>query len=291
MMSEMRPDVLCPACEGKGGSGLFWKRKCALCEDKWYLYTRPHECSACSGRGKRRENGRVLESVCVLCTGTGWTKRKLTKCAICSNRSALAGFFARSAPPCSACRLAGWVEGKQENCILCEGKGQLGAPSARMGVGTAAMGVSAGAAAAGPVGAAVGAWGAAWLLMQHVRECHGCKGVKVRTGPQHPCPRCETSGMCVSAGSRRVTCLLCNGEGIVEFATIPCKKCEGDGVVRGWFSRDHCETCRGRGFFNVEAWETVAQQGPATADPGRRSAGGKMEKTAHVNKTRRARPY
>ncbi|MGB1603484.1 MAG: hypothetical protein ACPIOQ_62705, partial [Promethearchaeia archaeon] len=188
-------------------------------------------------------------------------------------------------------RGAGWVERKQENCILCEGKGQLGAPSARVGVGTAAMGVSAGAAAAGPVGAAVGAWGAAWLLMQHVRECHGCKGVKVRTGPQHPCPRCETSGMCVSAGSRRLTCLLCNGEGIVEFATIPCKKCEGDGVVRGWFSRDHCETCQGRGFFNLEAEETVAQQGLATADSGRRSAGGKMEKTAHVNKTRRARPY
>ena len=180
IMSEMRPDVLCPACEGKGGSGLFWKRKCALCEDKWYLYTRPHKCSACSGRKMRRENGRVFESVCVLCTGTGWTKRKLTKCAICSNRSALAGFFERSAPPCSACRGAGWVERKQANCILCEGKGQLGAPSARMGVGTAAMGVSAGAAAAGPVGAAVGAWGAAWLLMQHVRECHGCKGVKVQ---------------------------------------------------------------------------------------------------------------
>ena len=109
----------------------------------------------------------------------------------------------------------------------------------------AAVGVVVGGVLGGVLGVIAGIGGTVYLANRNVKVCHGCKGSAVRVGEQRKCPRCDAKGSCLAADGIR-GCLLCCGQGVLEFATAPCLKCKGQGVTRALFSRSDCKTCAGK---------------------------------------------
>ena len=201
-MASCAPTVPCPFCESRGSRGTlgFFNKPCGLCEGRAFLFEAPHKCVACSGRGRRRERGHILESECSICSGTGFTLRKLQPCELCCRKSSLVQLL-KTAPECVMCGSTGWVDGHQSPCIICEGSGRLGvsmgqrvAQSTGANIGKVALtAMAAGGLIAGPLGAA---GGLCLAMYAPTKSCHGCKGATMRTGAQLSCPRCKTSGTC-----------------------------------------------------------------------------------------------
>jgi len=227
------PTVKCPVCRATGSvppGALFGRQDCGLCEGRAYLFRDPHSCLACGGRGRRRERGHFWQTPCKVCRGMGFTKRPVHACRLCNSpqSSSWSGVLRRAG--CTACGGAQFVEGDQAHCIVCQGKGKLGVPSSRALGAAAVMGGAVGCALGAP-GAALGASGGMYMAMRSVRDCHGCRGSSMRVGMQFACPRCQTTGVCATAGSATAgTCLLCAGCGVVTFPTAACPRCSGEGV-------------------------------------------------------------